>query len=124
MPYGRRRHHAHGGTTVRTTRTKPSLLDRLTGRRSHATTTTTRSTRSGGRHHGGRRHHHNHHHREPVVVAAPVHHQQRRPSLSDKVSGALMKLKGTLTRRPGLKAAGTRRERGTDGRGTRRRHYY
>ncbi|KAK6543754.1 hypothetical protein TWF694_000487 [Orbilia ellipsospora] len=117
MPYARRRHH--GNTAVRTTRTKPSLLDRLTGRRSHVTTTTTRTTRSG-------RHHHGRHlrHREPVVVAAPVHHQQRRPSLSDKVSGALMKLKGTLTRRPGLKAAGTRRQRGTDGRGSRRRHYY
>lgn len=35
--------------------------------------------------------------------AAPVHHHQRRPSMKDKVSGALLKLKGSLTRRPGVK---------------------
>ncbi|KAF1982768.1 hypothetical protein K402DRAFT_307138, partial [Aulographum hederae CBS 113979] len=46
----------------------------------------------------------------------PVHHHRRRPSLGDKVSGAMMKLRGSLTRRPGLKAAGTRRMHGTDGR--------
>lgn len=59
----------------------------------------------------------------PVAVghhhhAAPVHHQQRRPSIGDKISGALLKLKGTLTGRPGQKAAGTRRMHGTDGRGS------
>lgn len=60
--------------------------------------------------------------------------------MKDKVSGALLKLKGSLTRRPGVKvcfysnyssnninltdcqqAAGTRRMRGTDGRGSHRR---
>ncbi|KHN96957.1 uncharacterized protein MAM_05066 [Metarhizium album ARSEF 1941] len=46
-----------------------------------------------------------------------VHHQKRKPTVRDKVSGALMKLRASLTRRPGLKAAGTRRMRGTDGRG-------
>nr|CEG03455.1 unnamed protein product [Fusarium acuminatum CS5907] len=55
--------------------------------------------------------------------AAPVHHHQRRPSMKDKVSGALLKLKGSLTRRPGVKAAGTRRMHGTDGRGARHRRY-
>ncbi|KAK0752518.1 hypothetical protein B0T18DRAFT_388442 [Schizothecium vesticola] len=57
----------------------------------------------------------------PVVSVghhAPVHHQQRRPSIGDKISGALLKLKGTLTGRPGQKAAGTRRMHGTDGRGS------
>ncbi|RGP65358.1 hypothetical protein FLONG3_9254 [Fusarium longipes] len=55
--------------------------------------------------------------------SAPVHHHQRRPSMKDKVSGALLKLKGSLTRRPGVKAAGTRRMHGTDGRGARHRRY-
>lgn len=32
----------------------------------------------------------------------------------------MMKLRGSLTRRPGLKAAGTRRMHGTDGRGSHR----
>ncbi|KAF2092646.1 hypothetical protein NA57DRAFT_12524, partial [Rhizodiscina lignyota] len=45
-------------------------------------------------------------------------HHQRRVSTGDKVSGAMMKLRGSLTRRPGLKAAGTRRMHGTDGRGS------
>ncbi|KAK1828268.1 hypothetical protein QBC39DRAFT_393247 [Podospora conica] len=62
-------------------------------------------------------------HAAPIVTvghhhAAPVHHQQRRPSIGDKISGALLKLKGTLTGRPGQKAAGTRRMHGTDGRGS------
>ncbi|KAF3933506.1 hypothetical protein ABW20_dc0101277 [Dactylellina cionopaga] len=118
MPFRRthQRRAAHPAT-VRATRTKPSLMDRLTGRR-HATTTTTTTTRTTRATRPRRRHHH-----AAPVVAAPVHHQQRRPSLSDKVSGALMRIKGSLTRRPGLKAAGTRRQRGTDGRGSRRRVY-
>lgn len=37
--------------------------------------------------------------RQPVVH----HHQKRKASFGDKVSGALMKLRGSLTRRPGLK---------------------
>ncbi|OAA32621.1 hypothetical protein AAL_00086 [Moelleriella libera RCEF 2490] len=54
----------------------------------------------------------------------PVHHHHRKPSMKDKVSGALMKIRGSLTRRPGLKAAGTRRMHGTDGRGSHRAHVY
>ena len=34
-----------------------------------------------------------------------VHHQKRRASLGDKISGALLKLKGSLTRRPGTKVS-------------------
>ncbi|KAI0879154.1 hypothetical protein GGS24DRAFT_496281 [Hypoxylon argillaceum] len=59
--------------------------------------------------------------------ARPVHHQKRHATLGDKVSGALLKLKGTITHRPGQKAAGTRRMHGTDGRGSHRssrRRYY
>ncbi|KAI1738948.1 hypothetical protein F4680DRAFT_423429 [Xylaria scruposa] len=50
----------------------------------------------------------------------PVHHQKRHATLGDKISGALLKLKGTITHRPGQKAAGTRRMHGTDGRGSHR----
>lgn len=94
--------------TTRTTRTRPSLKARLLGggrrtRRTPAattttTTTTTRTTRTHGAHgaHG----------------AVPVHHHKRHVTVGDKVSGALMKLRGSLTRRPGLKAAGTRRMHG------------
>ncbi|KAF2845781.1 hypothetical protein T440DRAFT_349298, partial [Plenodomus tracheiphilus IPT5] len=98
----------------RTTRTtaRPSLKTRLLGGRKTArrapattttTTTTTRTTRTTG--HG---------------AAAPVHHHKRHASMGDKVSGMMMKLRGSLTRRPGLKAAGTRRMHGTDGRNARR----
>ncbi|KAF2664327.1 hypothetical protein BT63DRAFT_460629 [Microthyrium microscopicum] len=64
-----------------------------------------------------------HSHQTVVVETVPAHHQHRRASIGDKVSGALMKLRGTLTRRPGLKAAGTRRMHGTDGRGSHRTYY-
>ncbi|KAB2108589.1 hypothetical protein AG0111_0g3511 [Alternaria gaisen] len=106
-------------TSPRTTRAaRPSLKTRLLGgnRRTHTkrtggttvtTTTTTRTTRTGG--------HHGH-----AATAAPVHHHKRHATMGDKVSGALMKLRGSLTRRPGLKAAGTRRMHGTDGRNARR----
>ena len=86
------------------------------------TTTTTRTTRTTAPRRGlfsrrkavPARHTHTH--------AAPVRHQKRRPSMKDKVSGALLKLKGSLTHRPAVKAAGTRRMHGTDGRGSRRRY--
>ncbi|KAF7946802.1 hypothetical protein EAE96_009783 [Botrytis aclada] len=104
---------AHTTTTVTT---KPSLFSRLRGAKTHrrtyenSTTHSThhrkqRSTWGGGRCRAG-------------VTAQPVHHHHRKPSVGDKISGALLKLRGSLTRRPGLKAAGTRRMRGTDGKGS------
>jgi hypothetical protein len=45
---------------------------------------------------------------------------RRKVSMGDKLSGAMMKLRGSVTRRPGLKAAGTRRMNGTDGLGSHR----
>jgi hypothetical protein len=45
---------------------------------------------------------------------------RRKVTMGDKISGAMMKLRGTVTRRPGLKAAGTRRMHGTDGLGSHR----
>ncbi|KAF2809584.1 uncharacterized protein BDZ99DRAFT_463373 [Mytilinidion resinicola] len=99
--------------STRTTTRKPSLMSRLRGRRSTrtsrrtpATTTTTTTTKTTRTTPGG-----------AGVGATGVHHQRRKVSMGDKVSGAMMKLRGSLTRRPGLKAAGTRRMHGTDGRG-------
>ncbi|KAL7923642.1 hypothetical protein ACQKWADRAFT_311895 [Trichoderma austrokoningii] len=60
------------------------------------------------------------HRRSIFSRRTPRVHHQRKPTLKDKVSGALTKLKGSLTHRPGVKAAGTRRMRGTDGRGSHR----
>ncbi len=56
-------------------------------------------------------------------VAGEQHVQHRRASIGDKISGAFMRLQGSLTGRPGLKAAGTRRMHGTDGRGSHRAYY-
>ncbi|KAJ9656158.1 hypothetical protein H2198_005120 [Neophaeococcomyces mojaviensis] len=110
--------------TVHTRTTKPSLMSRLRAstrpRKTHTTMAphSTHTTRRSRRHHTT----------TPVTTthatttSAPVHHHKRKASIGDKVSGAMLKLKGSLTRRPGLKAAGTRRMHGTDGRGARR--YY
>jgi len=57
-------------------------------------------------------------------TTAPVHHHKRHVSMGDRISGAMLKLRGTLTGRPGVKAAGTRRMHGTDGRGSRRMDVY
>lgn len=96
MPLARR----HAPRTARATRTtaRPSLKTRLMGGRKTrtkrtpgttvTTTTTTRTTRTTGGHHGH---------------ATPVHHHKRHATMGDKVSGMMMKLKGSLTHRPGLK---------------------
>ncbi|KAH8698955.1 hypothetical protein BGW36DRAFT_416389 [Talaromyces proteolyticus] len=98
--FGRRSRH-----TTKTT--KPTLMTRLKGRNARTRTYKTEVTEHGGHHH----HHHN-----TTTRTAPAFHHRRRPSLGDKVSGAILRMKGSLTRRPGEKAAGTRRMRGTDGR--------
>ncbi|KAH7061444.1 hypothetical protein B0J12DRAFT_736572 [Macrophomina phaseolina] len=94
---------------TRTTTRKPGIMSRLRGRRNGTTTTTTTTTTRKTTTTGGRR-------------TGVTHHHKRKPSLKDKVSGAMLKLKGTVTRRPGEKAAGTRRMRGTDGRGSHHRY--
>lgn len=50
---------------------------------------------------------------------APNTHHKRKASLKDKVEGALEKAEGKVTRKPGKKAAGTKKMRGTDGKGSR-----
>ncbi|KAF4553302.1 Hypothetical protein D9617_7g030290 [Elsinoe fawcettii] len=123
-------------TGTRTTHSKPSLMQRLRGNKAHTTRTTKHSHNPiTGTHTTTTTEHANHHHTPAAApragrtsrkhrtagttTTAPAHHHRRRPSLGDKMSGAMMKLRGSLTRRPGLKAAGTRRMHGTDGRGAR-----
>ncbi|KIX04710.1 uncharacterized protein Z518_05580 [Rhinocladiella mackenziei CBS 650.93] len=126
MALGRRTRHHSSGTTVTTTtttthhppgtkvspsgqvRTKPTFMQRLRGNTTPRTTTA-RPARQ--RRWGGTRTR-----RTPATATTP----SRKTSIGDKVSGAMLKLKGTVTRRPGQKAAGTRRMHGTDGSGTRR----
>ncbi|KAK6341341.1 hypothetical protein TWF696_008419 [Orbilia brochopaga] len=135
-------HRSHHQTTTRrpagtTTyvRAKPSFFDRLTGRQRVRTTAHATSrpvVKPKYNHRGGHRHRHGgrNAYAEPVYVTAraapaPAHHYRRKPTLGDKISGIIMRIRGTLTGRPGLKAAGARRQHGTDGRGSRRsRHYY
>jgi len=81
----------HRNTTTR----RAGFFDRLRPRRKQTVTTTTTTTTETRRTRNAR-HSHN---------AAPVHHQRRRASMGDKISGAFMKLEGTLTRRPGLKVS-------------------
>ncbi|KAH7148740.1 hypothetical protein EDB81DRAFT_883144 [Dactylonectria macrodidyma] len=105
----------HGHTTTAAPRQSIFSRRRAAPRRQKVVTTTT-TTRKPRHSLFGRR--------APRATRAPVvHHQQRKPTMKDKVSGALLKLKGSLTHRPAVKAAGTRRMRGTDGRGSRRRRF-
>ncbi|KEF51165.1 uncharacterized protein A1O9_12779 [Exophiala aquamarina CBS 119918] len=124
MVLGLRSRKHPGGTTVTTTTTttrhppkhnahvaKPTLMQRLRGsRRTHPVSTKARPVRRTRAPRATRATH---------TTAAP----RRKTSIGDKVSGAMLKLKGSLTRRPGQKAAGTRRMHGTDGRSTHRRYY-
>jgi hypothetical protein len=83
--------------------TKPTLMTRLRGpnakTRTVKTTTTVEprtahvahNTRTTGRSRWGRNR------RDPIV------HRKRHATIGDKISGAMMKLKGSLTRRPGVK---------------------
>ncbi|KAI4593947.1 hypothetical protein LQW54_000011 [Pestalotiopsis sp. IQ-011] len=48
-------------------------------------------------------------------------HHKRKSHLSDKVEGVADKIVGTVTRKPGKKAAGTKKIRGTDGKNARGR---
>lgn len=140
MVLGRKSRRHPGGTTVTTTTTtthvpadepvgrrgraagnttKPSLMQRLRGGNAtqSAATTTARPARK-SRFGGGTR-------TTRAAPATTTAAPRRKTSLGDKVSGAMMKLKGSAEGRPGEKAAGTRRMRGTDGRGsTRTGRYY
>ncbi len=104
-----RMHTRRNNQLVETRTTKPTLMTRLKGRnaksRTVKTTTTiepqsvavghTHNTRRSGYGHNTRR-------SEPMV-----HHHKRHATMGDKISGAMTKLKGSLTRRPGLKVSST-----------------
>ena len=84
-------------TTARPHRTGGGLFG--TRRRRAAPMTTNTTSRRGGLFHSSRpRRHH-----ATVAPVTVTHHQKRRTSIGDKISGALMKLKGTITGRPGVK---------------------
>lgn len=75
----------------------------ITGTQTTTQTTKTHPRGVGHHGHGGRgpmatdrRTHH-------TTTAAPVQHHRRKPGIGDKLSGGLMKMKGSLTRKPGLK---------------------
>lgn len=107
-----------------TTARKPGIMDRLRKRPAHhneAKVTTKRSknpitgtqktTQTTETHPDGLGHH-GHAGRGPMAsntrthhTAAPVHHQRRKPSMGDKISGAMMKMKGSMTKKPGVKVS-------------------
>lgn len=67
-------HHNRGTTTTTTRTTRPSFMSRFRG------------TRTARTHH-----------------TTPVHHHKRHATFGDKISGAMLKLKGSLTHRPAVK---------------------
>jgi hypothetical protein len=115
-------HTRRNNGTVQTRTTKPTLMTRLRGRNAQtktvktttkvepATAANTRTARRSGGWGRNRR----------TAHTAPVTHHKRHATIGDKISGAMLKLKGSLTHRPAVKAAGTRRMHGTDGRGSHR----
>lgn len=116
-------------TLTHTTHHKQTInMPLLPTRRRHARPVATHTVAP--RRRGGlfsrRQHVHTTTHTTPVVTTHRHHVQKRHATLGDKISGAFLKLKGTLTGRPGQKAAGTRRMHGTDGRGQvkRRRRFF
>ncbi|KAJ6138800.1 hypothetical protein N7471_005286 [Penicillium samsonianum] len=129
--------HRRRPATTTTRTSKPTLMTKLKGRNAQSrtvkTTTTTHQNPTHG-HHTGHTGHTTHTGRTGPTggrfghrnaYGTPTHtRHQRKPTLGDKVSGAMLKLKGSLTHRPAVKAAGTRRMHGTDGRGSHAHRVY
>merc|ERR1711977_746808 len=107
LPETETMHSRRNNATVTRT-TKPTLMTRLRGRNARTKTTKTTTTVQPGaarpvrasRWGGNRRAaaHHTH-------TTTPVVRQRRHATIGDKISGAMMKLKGSLTRRPGVKVS-------------------
>ncbi|KAF4760636.1 hypothetical protein N7455_001872 [Penicillium solitum] len=127
--------HRRRPATTTTRTTKPTLMTKLKGRNANSRTVKTTSTTHQNPVHG---HHHTGHtgrtgptgrtggrfgHKNAYGTSTHTRHQ-RKTTLGDKVSGAMLKLKGSLTHRPAVKAAGTRRMHGTDGRGSHAHRVY
>jgi hypothetical protein len=112
MAYGYgRRNRATGTThtTHTTTTARPTFMSRFRRRPAYATdgaaattTTTRRDRRAGVRdsHNVGGMHYGTH-----GGTTAPIHHHKRHVTIGDKISGAMMKLRGSLTNRPGVKVS-------------------
>lgn len=95
-----------GRRTRETRTTKPTLMTRLKGPNARHKTYKTEVTRHGGHGHtttAGTTTTRRRYGTRSTRAAAPVHHHRRKPSLGDKISGAMMKMKGSLTGRPGEK---------------------
>jgi hypothetical protein len=107
MAFGTRRRNK----MVETRTTKPTLMTRLRGRNAKTRTvkTTTKIEPATAAHHG-------HGHNTTATSSRSRwggnrrtmgevggHHHKRHASIGDKISGAMLKFKGTLTRRPGVK---------------------
>lgn len=56
-----------------------------------------------------------------VTKKAPATHHKRKPTLKDKVEGAVERVVGKAERKPGKEGAGTKKMRGTDGKGSKGR---
>ncbi|CAK7239397.1 MAG: hypothetical protein STHCBS139747_000827 [Sporothrix thermara] len=108
-----------GAATTSATRRSPGTgglfhrrarVPRTTARtsRTSRTTTTTTSRRSGGGLFGGS----NRRAKKSSVLPVTTTTSRRRPSLSDRINGAFLKLKGSLTRNPREKAIGDRQMHG------------
>ncbi|OQD75612.1 hypothetical protein PENDEC_c006G03266 [Penicillium decumbens] len=109
--------HRRRPVTTTTRESKPSLVTRLRGpgaRKQTVKTKTTTTRHAPSTHRTTKRH----------WGTITSQHQHRKVTMGDKVSGALLRLKGSLTHRPGVKAAGTRRMHGTDGRGSHTHRVY
>jgi len=94
-----KKHHRRNNT-VDTRSTRPTLMTRLRGRNANTQTVNTttavepgsaRTTRPSRWNRSGR------------TAGEPVVHHRRHASIRDKISGAMLKLKGSLTHRPGAK---------------------
>jgi hypothetical protein len=99
MAFGTRRRNQ-----VVTRETKPTLMTRLRGR--NANTRTVKTTTTVQPNHGHTAGHTTARRSRwgrSTRTAQPVVHHKRHASIGDKISGAMLKLKGSLTHRPGVK---------------------
>ena len=103
--------HRNDAKVTRTEHTNP-----ITGTRTTTKKTKTHPNGVGHHGHGGQgplSSSHHHHHRTTTTSkrstttarTTGTHHHHRKASLGDKVSGAMMKLRGSLTNRPGKKVS-------------------
>lgn len=80
--------------------TQSTSTNPITG--THTTTTKRKTHPQGYGHHG-------HGGRGPMASnkpsVPPTHRQRRKPGIGDKLSGAMMKAKGEVTRKPGVKVS-------------------